>query len=117
MKKFIKIISRWKYSWPAWLFTVIWIWTYAEKTMAPNGWGLFASIIVGSLLLAAEKWWGCFIGSIFGVYGIAEHYYKIKNHELIFIDTRYLSLIVIAYYLWMGYLVYKNRKCNSEIEK
>ena len=117
MRKFIKIISRWKYSFPAWLFTVIWIWTYAEKTMAPNGWWLFTSIIVGSLLLAAEKWWGCLVGSIFGVYCIAEYYYKVGNHELIHLDTRYIGLIVIVYYSWMGYLVYKERKCNPKIDR
>ena len=117
VKGFIKIITRWKYSWPALLFTVILVCISLEKMRIPQLLWLLLPMIIGSLLLATEKWWGCFIGSIFGVYGIAEHYYKIKNHELIFIDTRYLGLIVIAYYLWMGYLVYKNRKYNSKIEK
>ena len=117
MRKFIKIITRWKYSFPAWLFTVILVFISLEKMRIPQLFWLLLPMIIGSLLLAAEKWWGCLVGSIFGVYCIAEYYYKVGNHELIHLDTRYIGLIVIVYYLWMGYLVYKERKCNPKIDR
>lgn len=117
MRKFIKIITRWKYSWPVWMFTVILVCISLEKMRIPQLLWLLLPMIIGSLLLAAEKWWGCFVGSTFGVYCIAEYYYKVRNQELIHLDTRCIGLIVIAYYLWMGYLVYKNRKIKSQIEK
>ena len=116
MRKFIKIITRWKYSFPAWLFTVILVFISLDIMRIPQLFWLLLPMIIGSLLLAAEKWWGCLVGSIFGAYCIAEYYSKIRNHELIHLGTRYIGLIVIVYYFLMAYMVHKSRK-NSAADK
>ena len=114
MKKLFKLITNWKYTWFAWIITLFYRWRASEKMRGTGAIFIVAESIIGALLMADGKWWGCLVSSMFGIRAIAEYYYKRHTMELIKVDTRPLGLFIIAIYAFMGWLCYRENKGKSK---
>ena len=110
MKKLFKLITNWKYTWFAWIITIFYRGIAYGQMRGAGAIFIVAESIIGALLMADGKWWGCLVSSMFGIRGIAEYYYKLHTMELIKVDTRPLDLYTIAIYAFMGWLCYKENK-------
>lgn len=114
-KSFIEIITKWKYTWPAWMVTTVDIIFLTQGVLAEGPAAfLWICTVSAAYLLASGKWWGCFVGSLNGVYAIGEYYYKLMTHDKIVIDSRPFGLIIIVYYLFMGWICWKENKQSSD---
>lgn len=114
-KSFIEIIPKWKYTWPAWMVTTVDIIFLTQGVLAEGPAAfLWICTVSAAYLLASGKWWGCFVGSLNGVYAIGEYYYKLMTHDKIVIDSRPFGLIIIVYYLFMGWICWKENKQSSD---
>lgn len=45
---------------------------------------------------------------------MGEYYYKLMTHDKIVIDSRPFGLIIIVYYLFMGWICWKENKQSSD---
>ncbi len=82
--RFYKIITNWAYSWPVWVYTLFQFWRWKNQMRGSLSWPLRGCIITASLLSASGKWWGCFFGFAYGIYGICEELYKAATGQHIF---------------------------------
>ena len=108
--RFYKIITNWAYSWPAWIYATFQLRRAKNQMRGPLSWPLRACIIMASLLLADGKWWGCFFGFTYGIYGVCEELCKLATGQHIFFSGIPLSVGIIIYYGLMAYLVYRKSK-------
>ena len=101
MKKFAELITKWKYTWPVWLYLAIAVLVIFNKNLyfTPMAIPTSATLIVASLLLASSKWQGSIVGSLNGIYMIIEYYYKLNISEKVLIDTRPIGLVIIVCYI------------------
>ena len=111
-KRFVELVTEWKYTWPMWLLMLLYMITAIARRMYFTEWALplGAIIVCSSLLLASGRWYGCFVGSVYGTFCIWEYYDKIRNFEKVVFDERVLGFVIIAYYLFMGWLCYRENK-------
>ena len=113
MKKFLKLLTNWKYTWPVWLYLSVMVLAIIDKNLyfTPMTLPISAIIVIASLLLESSKWQGSIVGSLNGIYMIIEYYYKLHINEKVLIDTRPIGLVIIVCYIYMGYSCFKeNRK-------
>lgn len=111
MKKIAELITKWKYTWPVWLYLAIAVLVIFNKNLyfTPMAIPTSAILVVASLLLASGKWQGSVVGSLNGIYLIIEYYYKLYIYEKVLIDSRPIGLIIIVYYIYTGYRVSKKQ--------
>lgn len=112
MKNFIKLSVKWKYTWPMWLMILLYTIVAVIPRMYFTEWALplGAVIVCASLLLASGRWYGSCVGLLYGIFGMWEYYTKIKNLEKIVFDERIIGVAVIVYYIFMGWLCYRENK-------
>ncbi len=111
-KKVLELSTKWVYTWPAWLHFSVLVLAVLDKNLylTPLAAPLSAITVTASWLLATDKWQGSIVGCLNGIYLIIEYYYKLHINKKVLIDSRPLGLLIIVYYIYMGYRMNREDK-------
>ena len=117
MKHFISIITKWEYTWFAWLVNIFYllIWSGALTSIP---FGVIATMVcftLSALIMASGRWWGCVIGVIFDLYLCSKYIYTVYlYYGKLLISELWLSLLimvaVVVIHIIMGRMCYTENK-------
>ena len=117
-KKFINLVTNWKYTWLGWMVTIYFILLQARFLFGMSDAVIHTVVFVdvAVLLMSAGRWWGSIIGVLWSFSFYAEYLYKcyLINYkgQIIYhnFNTLPITLIFMAYFIFMGWICFKENK-------
>ena len=117
VKEFIRLATKWKYTWFAWVVNVFYLlmWSGDLSDIPLSVVMIMVCFTVSALLMASGRWWGCIIGIIYGCYVCYKYIYTAYlYYGKIVVTELWLPLLVMlaiaGIHTTMGRMCYMENK-------
>ena len=113
MKEFIRLATKWKYTWQAWGMNFFYLLVWASVSDEVKLKVLFCLLCVNlaAFLMAGGKWWGSLFGALYGALPSIEYFYYRYLMNYSFLNSPVLTTgIIVTYYFFIGRICYDENK-------
>ena len=117
MKRIFKLLTRWEYTWFAWLVNIFYllIWSGALHRIPWSVIFIMVCSMVSALIMASGKWWGCIGAIILGCYLCSKYIYTVYIYygDFVLSELWLPTLIMVSVaviHIIMGRMCYMENK-------